>query len=218
MNDDLNAEAGHAGTPHERVEPQLEAPASQASQASQASSATPSPASTPATAATPAPAPIVLRRRRPFWQWWLIVSFAVSLVALACLVLAIGHIDDTPMHVIVDGEEVGNGINISLGSLTPAHQVALVAAAVLAVVIALLVVPIALAIALVVTLLAVAIAVVAGIGVPLVAVTAALMLATSPIWVPVMLVVWVIRANRRAAAATAAAMAAAGGSSATIRA
>jgi uncharacterized membrane protein YhaH (DUF805 family) len=154
---------------------------------------------------------MVIRRRRPFWQWWLLTSLVVSLVALVCLVTALHHIGDMPLHVVVDGEEVSSGINITLDTLPPAHKVALVSALVLAAVILLLVVPVVL----VITLIAVAIALIAGIGLPLVGLAIALLVVTSPLWIVGGLVWMVIRANRRAAAMTAAAIAA---HSATIRA
>lgn len=191
---------GHDETGRPRIEPGLVTPP-----------ATPAPESAPAAAApaatmstAPGAAPVVVRRGRPFWQWWLIASLFVSAIAIVCLVTALGHLGDVPMHVVVDGEEVGGGVNIALGSLPAAHQVALVSALVLAVVVMLLVVPLVI----VIVLGAVVVAVVAGVGLPLIAVAAAFLVATSPIWVVGLLVWMVVRANRRAAAAARAAQAA----------
>lgn len=188
MNEDLTPGADDPG--RSRIEPGLGAAA--------AAVAPPPPAPAPVQATAP------VRRGRPFWQWWLVTSLVISTVALVCLVTALGHLGDVPLHVVVDGDDVGSGVNIALGSLPAAHQVALASALVLAVVILLLLVPVVLVIA----LGAVAVGVVAGVGLPLIAVAAGLLIATSPIWVIGLLVWMVVRANRRAAAAARAAQAA----------
>ncbi len=162
------------------------------------------PAYAPAPALAPAP-----RRRARFVAWWLLASLAISVICAICLVTALGHIGDNPMHVIVNGEEVGNNLDITLGTLPMAHKVALVSAIVLAVTILLLVVP--LVIMLVVG--AVAIALVAGLGVPLLALALAFVVVSSPFWLVGGGIWLIVRANRRAAA-----MAAGASPSATIHA
>jgi hypothetical protein len=150
-------------------------------------------------------------RRRRFWAWWLLTSFVIALICVIGLVTALGHLGDQPLHVIVDGQEVGNGLDITLDSLPVAHKVALVSALVLAAVLLMLVVPIVL----VIVLAAVALALLAGVGLPLIALAAVLLVVTSPIWIVVGLIWMVVRANRRASAIAAAAT---GQGSATIRA
>jgi hypothetical protein len=167
-------------------------------------------AAPPMPPATP-PQVVVVRRGRPFWAWWLLTSLVVSVICVIVLVTAMGHIGDQPLHVIVDGEEVGTGFNITLGALPVAHKVALISAAVLAIVVLMLVVPLVI----VVVLAAVLLALVAGVGLPLIAAVVVLLVVTSPLWLVVGLVWMVIRANRRASAIAAAAT---GNGSATIRA
>lgn len=169
-------------------------------------------------AAAPAPTPVMVMapapRRRAGWtffKWWFAISAVIALVCVVGLFTALNHIGDTPMHVIVDGEEVGSGIHLSLGAMPVAHQVAAACAIVLAVVILLFVVPLTV----VIGLLAVVLALVAGLGLPLIALALAFTVVTSPIWLVGVLVWMVVRANRRAAALAAAAAAS---GSATIRA
>lgn len=194
-----------------REEPRLDAQGAHPSPApvppDTASSSTAAPAAfagaTTAPAPAPTPAPALVRRGRPFWQWWLIVSVGLAAVALVCLTTALGHMGGAPLHIVVDGDDVGANLNVVFGALPPAHQVALVSAVVLALVIVMFIVPLVVAIALAVGVLGL----VAAIGLPLLAAGLALLIVFSPIWVIGGIIWFIARNQRRAAAARAAASA-----------
>lgn len=192
-----------------REEPRLDAQGAHPAPApvppdTSATSTAPFAAAAGATAApAPAPAPAPVRRGRPFWQWWLIVSVGIAAVALVCLTTALGHIGGAPLHIVVDGDDVGANLNVVFGALPPAHQVALVSAVVLALVIVMFIVPLVVAIALAVGVLGL----VAAIGLPLLAAGLALLIVFSPIWVIGGIIWFIARNQRRAAAARAAASA-----------
>jgi hypothetical protein len=135
-------------------------------------------------------------RVRRFLGWWMVLG----LIATACVVcLAIGFsvFDATPVHIVIDGDDVSGLSMDGAGFAVKALVFACLAAAGL---LLLLLVPL---VALIVVG-AVVFAIVAGFGTPLVILAFALALLTSPVWV-VGLVVWFFARRRRAHSATIAA-------------
>jgi hypothetical protein len=136
------------------------------------------------------------------FRWWLGLSlFAFFGVAL-CVLLGFNHMDFAPLHIVIDGDDVTDGIAIN--GLTDGGRVLLALVAALLALLLLLLIPI-------VVLLVVgsaAIALLCGIGVPLIVLALALGVATSPFWM-VGLAVWLIvrrrDSQRHAASATMAA-------------
>ena len=143
----------------------------------------------------PAAAPRVPYRPRPsrtarVFRWWLGLSvFAFFAVAL-CALLGFNHMGFAPLHIVIDGDDVTDGITIN--GLTDGGR------ALLAFGVALLVLLVILLVPLLLLLIAgsVAIALICGVGVPLIAVALALAAVTSPFWM-VGVVVWLIARRRR---------------------
>jgi hypothetical protein len=139
--------------------------------------------------ATPVPyRPRPSRTARVF-RWWLALSvFAFFAVAL-CVLLGFGHMDFAPLHIVIDGDDITDGITIN--GLTDGGRV------LLALFLALLALLLLLMIPLLVLLIvgSVAIALVCGIGVPLIVLALALGAVTSPFWM-VGLLVWLIARRR----------------------
>ena len=140
------------------------------------------------------PAAPVPYRPRPsrtarVFRWWLGLSvFAFFGVAL-CILLGFNHMDFAPLHIVVDGDDVSNGITIN--GLTDGGRVLLAFGAAMLALLLLLLIPIV--VLLVVG--SVAIALVCGIGVPLIVLALALGVATSPFWM-VALLIWLIARRR----------------------
>jgi len=150
---------------------------------------------------SPSPAPAAAQppkrhRLRRFFGWWMVLGF-VAAVCVFCLALGFTVFDVTPVHIVIDGDDVAsvslNGTDFGVKALV----FACLAAATLLV---LLLVPL---VALVVVG-AVAFAIVAGFGTPLVVLAFVLALLTSPVWV-VGLIIWFFARRRRAHSATIAA-------------
>lgn len=115
-------------------------------------------------------------RRRSRWPLRLAVLLAVGLALVALLALMVNALDvAAPVHVIVDGEKVFQGLD--LAAMPPAHQLVLAAIVLVALLAALLVVPIALLLALAAVLGAVLLVV----GLPLLAAALGLGLLLSPL-------------------------------------
>ena len=145
--------------------------------------------------ARPAPAMVAPPPRHgTAWRlagWWLLVSFVLLAICAVGAGIALSHADLQPVHVIIDGDDVGGGVTID--NAGPIAKVALGVAGVAAAMLALLLVPIVL------TLVGgiVVLAIVIGLGVPIVALAMALALATSPVWL-IGLLVWFLARRRRA--------------------
>ena len=142
--------------------------------------------------ASDAPLPIPVPRPRArgrLLRWWLLASLAATIVLLACVALGLGHADITPLHIVVDGEDLTPGPTLD----APGVAGHLVAGAILFMVTLLLVLVVPLLAFLV--LGAVAVAVVLGVGVPLAALVLALALVSSPLWL-VGLCVWAVLRHR----------------------
>ena len=140
-----------------------------------------------APAAATAPLP---RNRGPRWlRWWLMSSLAVALVLLVCLAFGLGHVDVTPLHIVIDGDDVASGLSID--APTAAGQVLVAAVLIMVALLVVLMVPLLLML----VLGAVAVALVIGFGVPLAALALALTVVTSPLWL-VGLGVWALMRRR----------------------
>jgi hypothetical protein len=115
-------------------------------------------------------------RRRSKWPLRLLVLLAVGIALVAVLALMVNAMHlSAPVHVVVDGQEVFNGFDVS--SLPPAHKLVLAGAVMVALLAAMVIVPIALML----TLVAVLAVVLLIVGLPLAAVAIGLMLVLSPL-------------------------------------
>jgi hypothetical protein len=168
--------------------------ASEAPESSGPARATGSPSTSGTAAAGPRIAMPPPRPTGTAWRlagWWLLVSFALLIVCAIGAGIALGHADLQPVHVIIDGDDVGGGVTIQ--NAGPAAKVALGVAGVAAAMLVLLIVPIVLTLVGGIVMLALVI----GLGVPIVALAMALALVTSPVWL-VALLVWFLTRRRRA--------------------
>ena len=146
----------------------------------------------PTTVAT-APPPVAYRprlsRMARVFRWWLGLSvFAFFGVAL-CILLGFNHMDFAPLHIVIDGDDVTDGLTIN--GLTDGGRVLLAFGAAMLALLLLLLIPIV--VLLVVG--SVAIALVCGIGVPLIVLALVLGVVTSPFWM-VAVVIWLIVRRR----------------------
>jgi hypothetical protein len=135
-------------------------------------------------------------RARRFLGWWMVLSLVVT-ACVVCLAIGISVFHDTPVHILIDGDDV-TGLSMDGGGF--AVEALVFACLAAASMLVLLLVPL---LALVVVG-SVVFALVAGFGTPLVILALALAVLTSPIWV-VALVVWFFARRRRAHSATMAA-------------
>ena len=151
-------------------------------------------------------APVPYRPRPSRWatvfRWWLGLSVLTFFGVALCVFLGFSHMDFAPLHIVVDGDDVSNGITIN--GLSDGGRALLAVGLGFLALLLLLLIP--LVILLVVA--SVAIALICGIGVPLIVLALALGVATSPFWI-VGLLVWLILrrrdSHRYAASATMAA-------------
>jgi hypothetical protein len=155
-------------------------------------SASPSVGAAPALAASPPT--FAMPRRSAAWRlagWWLLVSLVLIVVCAVGAGIGLSHADLQPVHVIIDGDDVGGGVTIE--NAGTAAKIALGVAGLAAAMLVLLLVPVIL------TLVGgiVVLALVIGLGVPIVALAMALALATSPVWL-IALFVWFLARRRRA--------------------
>lgn len=124
----------------------------------------------------------VLPTRKARWPTWLLALMACGLVLLLAIVTIAGTLEFAiPMSVSVDGEDLIRGID--LGSMPPAHKVVLAAVILVALLAALIVVPVAMILG-VVALLALGLLV---IGLPVLAVLLAVALLLAPLLLPIWL-------------------------------
>ena len=139
------------------------------------------------------PALVPYRPRPSRWatvfRWWLGLSVLSFLGVALFAFVAYGLMDFAPLNIVIDGNDVSNGITIH--GLDAGTRAALSVGLVFLALFVLLLIPLLLLI----VLGAVAIAIVCGIGVPLIALAVALVAATSPFWM-VGLLVWLILRRR----------------------
>ncbi len=144
--------------------------------------------------ATMGTALVPYRARRPsragrVFRWWLGLSICVFFVCALCLVLGMHNLDFAPMRIVIDGDDLSNGITIN--GLSDGAGAMLAVGGVLLALLLLLLIPVLLLL----VLGSVAIALVCGIGVPLLALALVLGVVTSPFWV-VGLIVWLLARRR----------------------
>ena len=142
-----------------------------------------------------APAALVPYRPRPsragrVFRWWLGLSFAAFCGVMLCVLLGFNHTDFAPLHIVVDGDDLTDGITIN--GLTDGGRLLLAFGAAMLALLLLLLIPIVLLL----VVGSVAIALVCGIGVPLIVLALALGVVTSPFWM-VALFVWLLARRRR---------------------
>jgi hypothetical protein len=139
------------------------------------------------------PQPLALRpqpsRTGRLIRWWLAISFLAVVACVVCLVIGMNQFDFAPLHIVIDGDEVTNGVTIN--GVTEGAKVMLAIGAVMMALLLLLLIPMVLLL----VMGAVAIALVAGIGLPLVAVALAFLVVSSPLWL-IGLVLWLILRRR----------------------
>ena len=112
---------------------------------------------------------------RSAWTTTLLVLMALGLLVVVALALAVNALPSTPMHVSIDGQPVWD--SMGMGQMPPAHKVVLAAVIACALLLAIVLVPVALVMSLGLLLLIVLLAV----GLPLLAAGAVLALVLSPL-------------------------------------
>lgn len=149
----------------------------------------PAPAADDDRAASPSRALVPCRPRASgiarVFRWWLGLSIAVLVAWAICVALGLHHVDLAPVHIVINGDDVSDGLTIS--GLDDNAQALLGVGAVMLALLLLLVIPLLLLL----ILGSVAIALVLGIGVPLVVLAVVLGVVTSPFWI-IGLLVWLI--------------------------
>ena len=133
------------------------------------------------------------RKRASIWLWVLAAMFALSVLIVASGLSWISHLDGTPIHLVIDGDDLGG---FDPGVLNGWDMAGIAFGAVIAVFAVLLIVPVVLLICLAASL----VGVVLGIALPLIALVLVLALVLSPLWLLAALV-WLL--VRRAAPAVA---------------
>ena len=116
-----------------------------------------------------------VRRPRRRWPLGLLLIALLGLALLAGGLLWVGHLDLAPLSIVVDGDEVLDQWQIA--DMPPAHRVVMMGVMLLALLAALVVVPVAL----VVGVVALAALVLVVIGIPLVVVAFIVALLCSPL-------------------------------------
>jgi hypothetical protein len=117
------------------------------------------------------------------FRWWLGLSLLLAIAFGVCVAIGVNQFDFAPMHIVVDGDDIGNGITIN--GLGHGGRVLLAVCALLVALLLLLLVPLILLL----VVGSVAIALVCALGVPLIAVALAVAAVTSPLWL-VGLLIW----------------------------
>ena len=123
------------------------------------------------------------------FRWWLGLSVVVLFACALCVALGLHNLDLSPVHLVIDGDDLSDGITIN-GLGDSAHALLGLGALLLAMLL-LLLIPLLLFL----ILGSVAIALVCAIGVPLLGLALALAVVTSPFWI-IGLVIWLIARRR----------------------
>jgi hypothetical protein len=124
-------------------------------------------------------------------KWWLLTSFVLVIACIVCLGIGLANVDVSPLHIVIDGDDVSNGLSIA--GVDAGVKVLLAAGLVMLALLLLLLVPMVLLL----VVGAVALALVAGLGMPLLGLALALVVVSSPLWL-VGLLVWLIVRRRPA--------------------
>ena len=159
----------------------------------------PEPDDRPATVASAEPAAptstalVPYRPQRSRWatvlRWWLGLSVLATLAIAVFAFVGYGLMDFAPLHIVVSGDDLSNGITIN--GLPDGARAALAVALLFLTLLLLLLIPVIVLL----VLASVLIAVICGIGIPLIVLALALGVVTSPFWM-VGLVVWLIVRRR----------------------
>jgi hypothetical protein len=123
------------------------------------------------------------------FRWWLGISICVFFVCALCLMLGLHNMNFEPLRIVIDGDDLSNGITIN--GLSDGAEAMLAVGGVLLAILLLLLIPVLLLL----VVGTVAIALVCGIGVPLIALALVLGVVTSPFWI-VGLIVWLLARRR----------------------
>ena len=123
------------------------------------------------------------------FRWWLGLSVLAFFACAFCVVLGFHQSDFAPLHIMIDGDDITDGITIN--GLTDSGRALLAVGALLFTLLLLLLIPV-----LVLLIVgSVLIAVVCGIGVPLLVLALVLAAVTSPLWM-VGLLIWLVARRR----------------------
>jgi hypothetical protein len=149
----------------------------------------------PGAGAPPAAAPGRPARTAPslsgrIFRWWLGITLLLVLGCAACLAFGIGELHGGPLHIVLDGSDLSDGITIQ--GLSADGQAALAMAALLVAILLLVLLPLILALVLAVVMCVLVLAIAAS----LFGLAAGLLVATSPLWL-VGLGVWLVVRRRR---------------------
>lgn len=144
--------------------------------------------------AVPPSTALVPYRPRPsrvarVFRWWLGLSVLAFVGVALCVLLGLNHADFAPLHIVIDGDDVTDGLTIH--GLTDGGRVLLAFGAAMLALLLLLLIPVLLFL----VVGSVAIALVCGIGVPLIVLALVLGVVTSPFWM-VGLLVWLVARRR----------------------
>ena len=123
-------------------------------------------------------------------RWWLGISVLVLVACVACIAIGVHQADFMPLHIVIDGDDISDGVTIQ-GISDGGKALLGVGALMLAALLVLLVPVIVL-----VVLALVAFSIVVGLGVPLLVLAFALLVVTAPFWLTGLLV-WLIVRDRR---------------------
>ena len=123
------------------------------------------------------------------FRWWLALSVLALFACALCVLLGFAHADFAPLHIVVDGDDITDGITIN--GLSDGGRALLAVGALMFTLLLLLLIPVL--IFLIVG--SVLIALVCGIGVPLIVLALALAVITSPLWM-VGLLIWLVARRR----------------------
>ena len=122
-------------------------------------------------------------------RWWLATSVVVLLACVVCVAIGVSQFDLEPLHIVIDGDDVTNGVMIQ--GLSLGGQVLLAIGALLVGLLVLLLVPALILLVLAIVAMALAVALVA----PLLGLVVALVAVSSPLWI-VGGLVWLIARDR----------------------
>jgi len=120
-------------------------------------------------------------RRAARWPWALGLLLVLAASAVAAVWLAISAIHPVPFSVVVDGEQVFQGVD--LAGMDPGHKLGLALVVAFALLAAMVVLPVALLLA----LAGVRVGVLTVVGVPLLVAFVVLAVVLSPLWIGVWL-------------------------------
>jgi len=123
------------------------------------------------------------------FRWWMGLSIGVLFVCAICVACGFHNLDLAPVHIVINGDDLGDGVTIK--GLDDTAQALLGVGALMLALLLLLLIPLLLLL----ILGSVAIALVLGIGAPLVVLALALGVVTSPFWI-VGLIVWLVARRR----------------------